>query len=425
MAMAINHNPPRIMHVDLNSFFARMEQQTRPHLRGRPVVVAAYTTPSGCVVAPSVEAKQYGIKTGMTVREACLLCKELAVLPPDPPKYRDGHIRLKRLLADYSSVLEPKSIDEVVVDFSVTGTMGRDLVEIGREIKALVKTELGEWMTCNIGIGPNRFLAKLAAGLHKPDGLDLIAHQNLREVYASVKLTDLNGINTRYEARLNAAGIFTPLEFLDAPLPLLRHAVFQSIVGYYWYLRLRGWEPDDVIFDRQSFGQSYSLGEKTADDKTLAALLAKLTEKMGWRLRQAGYSARGVHVSVVYADYTHWHHGQVFHTEMYASQELFKRVLLVFNSRQFKGKAVAKLGVSCFELKPAGQAQPELFDTGLTRQHHLSDALDHINGRYGPFTIHPALMLGLDEQVIDRISFGSVKDVEDVYTDTCARSASA
>jgi DNA polymerase-4 len=126
-----------------------------------------------------------------------------------------------------------------VIDFSDTYALyNHSLTDIGREIKRRFREEIGEWMVCSIGISTNRFLAKLAASLKKPDGLETIDHTNVLSVYEHISLLDLNGINTRYEARLNASGIFTPMEFCAASLETLKKQVFQSIVGYYWYLRL-------------------------------------------------------------------------------------------------------------------------------------------------------------------------------------------
>ena len=126
---------------------------------------------------------------------------------------------------------------------------------------------------------------------YKPDGLDIIDHTNVLDIYKCVSLLDLNGINTRFQARLNAAGIFTPMEFYQAPLELLKKQVFQSILGYYWYLRLRGHEIDAVDFKRKSFGNTYALQKQTNDQRELAKLLIKLCEKTGRRLRRANYSA--------------------------------------------------------------------------------------------------------------------------------------
>lgn len=404
------------MHIDLNSCFATVEQQANPLLRGKPVVVAAYNSPNGCVVSPSIEAKRYGIKTGMTVRDARLLYPRVIVKTPDPPKYRSVHMQFAKIFRDYSPSVTPKSIDEAVIDFSDTFSLSnKSLTEIAKEIKKRMREEIGEWISCSIGISTNRFLAKLAAGLHKPDGLAVITHENVQDIYAKLNLLDLCGINTRYQARLNAYGIFTPLAFLAASLQTLKKQVFQSINGYYWYLRLRGWEIDAVDFRRKSFGQSYALAHHTADPKALAPLLMKLTEKMGRRLRKAGYKAGGIHVSCVYTDWTYWHEGRSFQRDMYTTSELFKKVLLVCN-RQPVRKTIAKLAVSCYDLTPAGNVQEELFSRELEQQHNVSDAADRINDTYGEYMVTPALMMGLGDQIIDRIAFGGVKELEDLYT---------
>src|SRR3954449_13411191 len=176
--LPINHNAPTIMHVDLNSCFATIEQQANPLLRGKPMVVAAYDTPNGCVVAPSIEAKRFGIKTGMTVRDARLLYPGIIVRPPDPAKYRYVHLKFRKIFQDYSPDVTPKSIDEAVIDLTHTLCLFKGSVEdIGKEIKRRFRSEIGEWMSCNIGVSTNRFLAKLAASLHKPDGFDVMTIQ--------------------------------------------------------------------------------------------------------------------------------------------------------------------------------------------------------------------------------------------------------
>jgi DNA polymerase IV len=372
MNLPLNHNDPLIMHIDLNSCFATVEQQANPLLRGRPLAIAAYTGPGGCVISPSIEAKRHGVKVGMTVRDAKLLCPEIEVRPPDPPKYRSVHSQFAKIFKDYSPTVTPKSIDEAVIDFSESRVLfTKSLVEIGREIKDRMRKEIGEWISCSIGIAPNRFLAKLAASLHKPDGLDRIDHTNLLDIYSKIELLDLSGINTHFQARLNASDIFTPLEFLAASLEVLQKQVFRSIVGYYWYLRLRGWEVDAVNFARKSYGQSYALQKPTAARKELAPLLMKLTEKMGRRLRRAAMNARGIHVSSLYQDFTHWHQGHLFHTSVFTTQELYQRVMLVFNN-QPQVKPITHLAVSCYDLSSTGKEQLDLFESDKSRKRRLS-----------------------------------------------------
>lgn len=415
MDLPLNHNKPLTMHVDLNSCFATVEQQANPLLRGKPIVVAAYNQLNGCVLAPSIEAKTFGIKTGMQVREAKLLCPAVIVRTPDPDKYFDVHIKFRKIFNDYSPDVFPKSIDEVVVDFSNVENLHVDLVRVGKEIKQRIRNDVGEWMRCNIGIATNRFLAKLAASLHKPDGLDVITHENLKDVYNSVRLVDLHGINVRFEARLNAAGIFTPLEFLATPIDILAKEVFKSIVGRYWYQRLRGYEIDDVEFGRKSIGQDYALKKPTTDIHALSRLLMKLCEKMGRRLRKMGYIAHGIHVFCAYNDYGFWHRARKMETELYSTSQLYQKALLVFN-QQPQRKPIVKLSVSCYDLTTADKSQMSLFEDDIPKQRKVSDALDQINDRWGEFVITPALMMDMKDLILKRVAFGgSTKELEDLY----------
>jgi DNA polymerase-4 len=378
--------------------------------------MAAYNSPRGCILAPSIEAKRLGIKTGMRVMEARLICKDVIVRTTDTVLVRDVHVRLKKICRDYSVSVTPKSIDEVVIDFNpMERSLKRPLTDIAQEIKDRLRKEIGEWISASVGIGTNRFLAKTGASLHKPDGLDVITHENLREIYSRLKLIDLCGISTRFEARLNMHGIFTPLQFLDASPTLLKYQVFQSICGYYWYKRLRGWEVDAIDFERKSYGQDYALAKQTADPAELSKIIMKLCEKMGRRLRNSGKAAQGIHVAFLYKDYTSWHRGRMMSEEMYSTSELYRGAQLIFN-QQPERKVIAKLSVSCYGLSPSSKSQMSLFEQDTSKSRKVSDALDQINNRYGEFVITPALMLGMDNTVVDRIAFGGVKELEEIYT---------
>lgn len=411
----INHNTPLMMHVDLNSAFATAEQQAYPHLRGKPIVVVAYDSPNGCVIAPSIESKRLGIKTGMNLRDARMICRDVIVRKSDPPKYRYIHLQLREIFKDYSPNMYPKSIDEVLIDFTGTPALrSKNMVEIGKEIKMRVREEIGEWISCNVGIGTNQFLAKTAASLHKPDGLDIITFNNILKVYECLNLIDLCGINVHYQARLNAAGIYTPMEFFNAPAYKLKHEVFKSILGIYWYQKLRGWESDKFEYARKSYGQSYALKYYSNDPKELSRLLLKLTEKMGRRLRRAGYSAKGVYVGCVYSDRTWWHIGRTHDVAYYSTSDLFLKAQYLLNM-QPEWKKATHIFVSCYDLENGGREQLSIFENEQTKKRELSSALDEINDRYGEFTVVPALMMGMDQTILDRVPFGGVKDLEDIY----------
>lgn len=425
--LPVNTAPPQIMHIDLNSCFATIEAQANRLLRGRPVGVAAYDTPRGFVLAANYVAKAKGVVLGVNVREARELCPGIVIMTPDPSKYREAHLRFKNLLLEYSPAVVPKSIDEFVVDMSATPSIrrGMSMEQIGAEIKTKIAERLGEAVTVNIGIAPNRFLAKYAAGFNKPDGMTAIDHTNMREMYAGKDLVDLPGINVRYKRRLWLAGIESPVAFMDAEPDVLQKRVFQSIVGYHWHMRLRGWEIDDRVFKRRSIGQQYALAKKTADIKELEVLLMKLAEKTGRRLRRNGFYGTGIHLYLGFTgDYTapasfenmhkfrRWSHGEKLGYRLYGTSAIYQAVKRLLYQAEIPTK-VSLMAVTVFGLEPWDPEQLSIFsdDRSLSVQRRLQDALDIVNDRYGEYVITPASMLGTSGVIFDRIAFGSVSEI--------------
>lgn len=400
-----------IMHLDLNSCFATIEQQANPKLRNKPVAVAAYASPGGCILAASYDAKRLGVKTGMRVREGRLLCPNLIVLSPDPNKYRTVHHRLKMLLNEYTDVVIPKSIDEFVLDFTRSPYLKSGMESIAGEVKQRIKSDIGEWLTVSVGIAPNRYLAKIGAGLKKPDGLNVISQSNFLEVYEKLQLTDLTGIKRRNALRLNRLGMYTVLDFYNAQAALLRQA-FSSVVGFWWYLRLRGWEIDDVEWGRRSYGNSFALPQPLMTAYELAPILQKLVEKMGFRLRKAGYKARGVHLAISYRNGEFWHHGHSFSEVLFDSRDIYKIAHSLLLSSPLD-KTVAILAVSVFNLQRDTVCQLSLFED-LMKKERVVEAVDEINKEWGNFVVTPAHMLGTEKLVPDRIAFGGVKELEEI-----------
>jgi DNA polymerase-4 len=409
--LSFNPKPSTILHVDLNSCFATIEQQANPHLRGKPIAVAAYDSPRGCIVAPSVEAKRFGVKVGMRVMDGKLLCRELIVLTPDPAKYRMVHLALRKVISTYTDDFYPKSIDEFVLNMEGYPAFTRGMHTVAKELKERIKREIGEAITVSVGIAPNRFLAKLAAGLHKPDGLDEINVGNFHEIYSRLSLLDLHGIKTKNTVRLNNAGVFTVLDFYRAPLHQLNSA-FQSILSYYWYLRLRGWEIDDVEFGRHSYGNSYSLPFNASAPHELSPILAKLVEKMGARVRRAGYAAQGVHVGILYREGGFWHKGVTLPKVIFDSRDIYKKAFRILLMCPYH-KPVHTLAVSVFNLKKEKSLQLDFFED-VPKKKQLVAAVDKVNERWGNFVITPARMINTTGYVPDRIAFGGVKELEEI-----------
>jgi len=447
--LPINRNQPLSMHIDLNSCFSTIEQQANPLIRHKPVAVAAYTRDSGIILAASYEAKALGIKLGTPVREARQICPDIIVLMPDPPKYREAHRRFKEVLTQYTNEVVPKSIDEFVLDFHGSNAVqsGRSLEGIGRDIKQHIREQLGEYVSVNVGIGTNRFLAKLAAGLHKPDGLDVITHKNILDIYKSQDLLALPGINRRFKARLFAAGISNPYEMYQASGRYLRDFVFFSKLGHQWHQRLRGWEVDKVEWGTKSIGHQYALEHRTTDRQEIKRLLMKLSEKTGRRLRRHGYVAHGINVSLRFVSNGHdpssehtpgsdlnpipdtlrtggwngwghysakaayWQQNRKSEHPLYATQEIYRAAEAIIDQTRFADK-VSLISVHVFNLRACEPEQVGLFDQEAAQAKALAQAADDVNDRYGEFSVVPAIMADMHKTILDRIAFGNVRDIE-------------
>lgn len=409
-----------MMHVDINSCFATVEQQANPLLRHKPTVVAAYVKDYGCILAASREAKVLGIKTGMYVGEAKKIYPRVMVLPPDPPKYRIVNRKLLGLLRSYTADISVESIDEMVMSlYGAPILTTHTMEEVAREIKARIKNEIGEWITVSCGIAPNRYLAKVASGLQKPDGLVTITKENIVETFSRMTLTDFCGIKQGNSSRLIAAGITTPLELYRASAISLRRA-FRSVTGLHWWLRLHGYEDggrykafgSSEEEDQKSFGQSYVLGTaRGTRDARLWQILAQLTMKMARRLRKDGFCAYGVGISTMFFDHTHWHTQEKKSYAMSADLEFYTEMRRMLTHAP--EKEVKLLAVYCYALHRNDSTQVSLFPEE-NRKLLVTRAVDAIQDRFGDFAIYPARMANMEQRVLDRISFGGVQGLPEV-----------
>ena len=400
-----NDEEPMVMHVDLNSAFASIEQQSRPLLRGRPVAVLNRRVENTIIVTASYEAKSRGVKVGMRFSEAARLAPGLVPVESDPAKYRYVYHKLMAILNDYSSDVVMKSIDEGVIDFHHIPN-SRSLIEIGYEIKQRLRDEVGSAMRCNIGIGPNRFLAKTAAGLHKPDGLDVVKADNLRATFQMMKLTDLTGIAGQMEKRLNAVGIFTPIEFLDASAVALEKVAFKSIIGRQWHDRLRGYEVDNTPITTKTIGRQYVLEDRNLTRSEIAARLHHLCESVGSRLRAQSKSARGIYVYSRTSERKYWHSSRLCQLSFYSDKTINFLAQQLFS---LAPDDIAEIGVHCYSLTDSEDNQMSLFSDMIVREQQIVSVIDAINQRFGDRTVHSANTLTTDKLIKQKIPFGSTR----------------
>lgn len=406
--MNFNHASPNIMWIDLNSAFATTEQQAHPHLRHHPVGITNRISPECCIITSSYEARACGVKTGMRRSEALQLCPELVLLESDPPKYRTVYAKLLNIMQSYSDQTEMHSIDEGLIDLNYTPYANDldKLVELGYTIKQRVRREIGDYITINVGLGPNGFLAKLAAGLHKPDGLDVITADNLVETYAQLELTKLTGIADRYAKRLRLSDIKTPLEFLLTDEAKLVE-IFHGVVGSQWYRRLRGYEVDNRPTNITTIGRQWMVDHPTNDPEFINSCLHHLAEAVDIKLRYKHCSARGVGIYLVYQI------GGVYKRKILADQPIrtdadIWRLLKSIADGRNQALNLRMLNVYLYNIIPTEQEQLILADQPL-RPHQLTRTIDHINARYGTKTIHSAESTVGAARIQQKVPFGSTR----------------
>jgi DNA polymerase IV len=427
MAELHNHTnatpEPRIMFIDMNSFFASCEQQVNFYLRGRPVGVCVYPGRYGAVISPSIEAKAKGVKTGMRLDEAMQLCPDLVPLETNPQRYRDYHVKIIHVLKKYCEEVVPKSIDEAILDFSKYRYVYKttdDLLAVAKKIKSDIRREVGDWLKCSIGLAPNAFLAKLGSELKKPDGLSVISPENIDEVLGRLKLTDLPGIASRMAERLQRSGIHTPLQLRHTPPDVLRRAC-HSIVGTYWHYRLNFSEVDLLSKEEYKSMQAMRQVSKQQREKlsTLHDLFIALCMKLEQRMVRQEVYCRDIVFSCRYENGNRWKEHIVLDQPCQDGMDIHRRIMK--RMEHFRKQRhcepvinhdLTRMGVTVCHFVPAEVIQCDMFEDNV-RQHRLRKTVYDIKERYGKDKILKAAELQDEPVMRDVIGFGSVKDLVD------------
>lgn len=387
----------------MNSYFASVEQQANPFLRGKPVGVCAYLSDNGCIIASSIEAKKVGIKTGCRVRDARQLCHGIILLQNNPAKYRSTTEKIFAILKRYTNEVEPYSIDEAFLDLTGHVSTLAEARPLAERIQKDITTEVGEWLRSSIGISFTRFLAKLASDYTGPNSVLTLSQNDLESFYERISLTDIWGINHRLEARLNALGIFTVSQLFRYPVANLMQSLGKP--GYYLWANLQGIELAGVqtLAEPKSIGHSYCLPIRTTDPSYHRKILTKLCEKTGRRLRQQKRLARGLGIYWSYSTGSGFGGHRKLPEPISNTADIF-RYASAFFQRFFVGQPIGLLAVNVFSLVPYSN-QLALWPLPNKKNDALSDALDEINNTYGEFTIYWGSMWDTGRNAPDRIGF--------------------
>jgi len=377
------------LYVDLNSFFASVEQQLRPELRGRAVGVLPVLADTTCCIAASIDAKRYGIRTGTPVWQARKLCRDIVFVQARPATYIDIHHRIVAAVESCTPVGEVLSIDEMACDLMGREREETQAIALGKRIKQAIYDQVGEMLHSSVGIAPNRFLAKTASNLQKPDGLVVIRQEDLPDCLYGLKLGDLNGIGRAMEARLNRLGIHSVEQLCAASRDTLRHA-WNGIEGERYHAKLRGEVAAAVPAQRSSLGHSHVLPPDMRDPDSALAVLYRLLHKAATRLRHHHYCAGALTLHLRYSDNPQ---GRCDWTDQarfvpHADTLKFNPVLTHLWQRRAPNPApILKVGLVLSELVEAAQTTRDLFDP-LDHHAGLNATLDRINQRYGPNTLY-------------------------------------
>jgi DNA polymerase-4 len=411
----------RCLFVDFDSFFASVEQHDDSRLLGRPVAVVPVMSASTCCIAASKEAKRdFGIKTGTGVAEALERCPDIALVLARPSRYIELHHAFMQVIKTCIPHEQAASIDEVPCFLMGRERQRENAVAIARAIKrGLVDAGIGPSMTCSIGIAPNRFLAKTASDMDKPDGLTVLEERDLPDALFGLELRDFCGVGPSMERRLRAAGIHTSEQLCRAGRGQLRR-VWGGIEGERFWLQLHGHPLPERKSETASIGHSHVLGPELRNFAGMRSVLFKLLAKAAMRMRAGGFRASGLAIRVRFLGTD-----QRFERDLRfaplddtpALLALLGEQLAAIERARSRGRWQERrhpplsVAVTLVELESAEAVSGELIP-GRGRDRAVSRLLDRVNDRFG----NNALFLGGMQEAIAlnaapmRIPFQHVPD---------------
>ena len=378
------------LYLDLNSYFASVEQQLQPKLQNKPVAIVPTMTDATCAIAASYEAKAYGVKTGTMIYEAKKLCPEIICVQANHENYVRYHHKILEEIDKYIPIEIISSIDEVACKLIGSQKNEAQARKIAKNIKIGIQENIGQYIRCSIGIAPNRFLAKTASNLEKPDGLQVLYSKDIPDRIKHFKLSDLTGIGRAMEYRLNKSGILSIQELYKIS-PKHMRKIWGNVQGEkFWYM-LRGKEIADVKTERKTIGHSHVLEPKWRLVELAEKVMLRLLLKAASRLRRTDYYCSRLSLSIRTENNLRLEGKSRFYRacdNKKLQEEATKIWAQLIKKRNFK--QIKKISITLYNLKKKSDLQPELFQNfnkkitlDTNRFEELSKTMDNINTRFG------------------------------------------
>lgn len=395
--------PLRWLYIDFNSYFASVEQELNPALRGKPVAIVPVDTDATCAIAASYEAKAYGIKTGTPIYEARQICPHLVCVLASHEKYVQYHHRIREEVEKHLPITAVCSIDEVACRLMDNENSPECSTAIARRIKAGLARHVGEYVKCSIGISTNRFLAKVATDLQKPDGLTVLQAYDLPHRLYALKLKDIPGIGRNMERRILMAGINNMQDLLQLSASRMR-SIWGSVWGERMWFLLRGIDLPELETQRSSIGHSHVMAPELRTPAKARYVARRLTLKAASRLRRMGYYASELTFAARFENglrlkgSEHCFRAQDSVTFIAMLERIWQAIMS--EARPLGGTMhIKKVSMALHGLQPADNLQTDLIpvlegDTHARRQkaEQMSRALDAINHRFGRDSITLGMM---------------------------------
>lgn len=376
------------LYLDFNSYFASVEQQLRPELRGKPVAVLPVMAETTCCIAASYEAKAFGVKTGTRVSDARKLCPDIILVEARPQLYIEFHHKLVEIVESCTHVEKTLSIDEMVCMLTGSQQQRENALALADRIKRAIADKVGAHIRSSIGIAPNTFLAKVASNMQKPDGCIVIEAHELPEKLYPLRLRDLNGIGRRMEERLNHYGITTIEKLYAANRQQIRTA-WGSVEGERMYDKLRGVELPTVKHARSSLGHSHVLPPELRNHAAAFSVLHRLLQKACLRLRSYGLQTAAIHVRVKFLNRATWV-AESACPPTDDTLELIHALERLWQTYPARKAIPYAVGISFSALAEADEQPLDLFKTTSEAESEkkLNSVLDKLNMRYGKNTVY-------------------------------------
>jgi len=429
--MTLPARPLRWLFLDLNAYFASVEQQERPELRGRPVIVAPGGIETTVAIAASYEAKAKGVSTGTPVWEARRRCPDLVIVSPRHALYVDYHDRIVAEIERHIPVTKVCSIDEVACRLLDNENQDASVRALAARIKAGIRDNVGDWLRCSIGVAPNRLLAKLASDMMKPDGLVILNGEELPQRLFGLQLTDIAGIGAKMAKRLAGSGI-NDIAQLCARAPRTAGSAWGGTDGDRLWYALHGYDLPSKPTQERSIGHSHVLAPKNRGAEPARRTARRLAVKAANRLRRRNLAAR---LLILHArfddDRSKWHASiKLPETQdsfaILAALDLLWPRLIAHARTQPGGLHLRLVGVALANIAPVAAGQGSLFErlepahelARSVRTEELSRAMDKITARFGGDAVMVgAPMGGRADRIGTSIAFGRIPDAADFHHD--------